>query len=288
MFLGAGTTLGNTPFDGRRVPSEARGGSALYSRSSASLNANIVDRADLTPATWKVWLKPDGAYQFKPGQYSTIGASGIERAYSIASAPEDPLIELFIKLVPPPLGALTPVLHAMDEGDVVSIRPRAKGLLTLDRAYRTHLMVSTGTGVAPFVSILRDYLARGTDDDFEFHVLQGSDCRYELGYDAELAEMAERSSRIHYTPTLGLPQAACNDGWNGSGGRVNEILDDYVRAHGLDPATTLAYACGHPGMIADVKSRLIPRGWSVKEERFWKPVNGAQAGPNTANLEPAS
>ena len=39
---------------------------------------------------------------------------------------------------------------------------------------------------------------------------------------------------------------------------------------GLDPSSTLVYACGHPGMIEDVKERLAPKGFNVKEERFWK------------------
>ena len=38
----------------------------------------------------------------------------------------------------------------------------------------------------------------------------------------------------------------------------------------LSPNTTLAYACGHPGMIADVAARLGPRGFAVKEERYWR------------------
>ena len=33
---------------------------------------------------------------------------------------------------------------------------------------------------------------------------------------------------------------------------------------------TLIYACGHPGMIEDMKGKLPPKGWRFKEERFWK------------------
>jgi NAD(P)H-flavin reductase len=32
----------------------------------------------------------------------------------------------------------------------------------------------------------------------------------------------------------------------------------------------MVYACGHPGMIADAKDRIPPKGWKFKEERFWK------------------
>ena len=56
----------------------------------------IVERQDKTEDLSLVWLeKPDG-YSFNPGQYCTIGHKGIERAYSIASAPHEKYIELFI------------------------------------------------------------------------------------------------------------------------------------------------------------------------------------------------
>ena len=93
---------------------------------------SITARVDITHDLWKVWIeKPDG-YQFKPGQYCTIGVDGIERAYSIVSAPYEDELELFVELVPPPDGNLTPLLHEMKEGQEVTIRPRAKGIFVLD------------------------------------------------------------------------------------------------------------------------------------------------------------
>jgi ferredoxin-NADP reductase len=91
----------------------------------------IIERQDKTEDLTIVWLeKPDG-YSFKPGQYCTIGHNGIERAYSIASAPHEQYIELFIELVPVKEGGvLTPILWNLHEGDKVTIRPRAKGIFT--------------------------------------------------------------------------------------------------------------------------------------------------------------
>ncbi|GIS64541.1 MAG: hypothetical protein CM1200mP3_07890 [Chloroflexota bacterium] len=60
----------------------------------------LVKREDQTEDLSLMWLtKPEG-YTFKPGQYCTIGHEGVERAYSIASAPHEELLELFIELVP--------------------------------------------------------------------------------------------------------------------------------------------------------------------------------------------
>ena len=73
-------------------------------------------------------LSPEEKFDFKPGQYCTIGTGGIERAYSIASSPDEDQIELFVELVPPPDGNLTPLLNDLKVGEAVTIRPRAKGI----------------------------------------------------------------------------------------------------------------------------------------------------------------
>ena len=122
--------------------------------------ATIVHRLELTDELWIIKLQPEIPFTFKPGQYITIGVNGIERPYSIVSAPHESLIELFIELVPQ--GDLTPILYEMSVGSSVSIRPRAKGLFTLDLTYAHHLMVGTVTGSVPYISILRDYFKHQT------------------------------------------------------------------------------------------------------------------------------
>ena len=69
--------------------------------------AKILKREQLTEDIGKTWLEPEEKFNFNPGQYCTIGSGGIERAYSIASSPEEDLIELFIELVTLPYGKLT-------------------------------------------------------------------------------------------------------------------------------------------------------------------------------------
>ncbi len=233
--------------------------------------ARIVERRDLTEDLWIIRLEPSvERFAFKPGQYCTIGAEGIERPYSIVSAPEEPLIELFVELVPPPEGQLTPILHRMGVGAEVSLRPKPKGIFTLDRTAKTHVFVSTVTGVAPTVSILRHAIMTGETADKQFHVLDGGSYQDELAYSDELRALAERHDFIRFTPTVSRPNDPRNAGWMGATGRVNTLVEDYLRDNDLDPETTLVYACGHPGMIEDVKQRMVHIGYLVKEERFWK------------------
>ena len=63
--------------------------------------SKVLKREDITPDLLLMWIeKPDG-FTFKAGQYCTIGRDGIERAYSIVSAPHEDSLELFVELVPP-------------------------------------------------------------------------------------------------------------------------------------------------------------------------------------------
>ena len=217
-----------------------------------------------------MWIERPEEFTFKAGQYCTIGRDGIERAYSITSAPHEPDLELFVEVVPPPDGVLTPKLWELGPGDTLSIRPRAKGLFTMDPSLSNQLLVGTVTGIVPYVSFIRDYLHNGREGH-RFYILQGASYRDELAYDAELERVAaEHPDLLTFVPTVSRAREARNRGWEGETGRVNTIVDKYIEKFGLTPSDTLVYACGHPGMIEDVKERLLPKGFRVEEERFWK------------------
>ena len=232
--------------------------------------ATIVRRVDLTAEHFKIWLRTAEPFPFEPGQYCTVGVGGVERPYSIVSSPREPLLELFVELIPPPLGHLTPVLHELKVGDTVTLRPRAKGVFLLRPEFRNHVMVSTVTGVAPFVSMLR-YWLEGPADDRRMYVLEGASFMDEFGYDEELHALAARHPSIQFVPTCSRPGDPRNVGWTGQVGRVHTIVEHNVREWGLKPAETCIYACGHPQMIEDLRGRYTGTGFAFEEERFWKP-----------------
>jgi NAD(P)H-flavin reductase len=239
-------------------------------RAKKLAEVKVVRRTDVTPDLLTMWIeKPDG-YTFKPGQYCTIGRDGIERAYSIVSAPHEESLELFVELVPPPIGNLTPKLWELRPGDSVTIRPRAKGVFVMDPGSPNQLLVSTVTGVVPYVSIIRDYLYHGRQGH-RFYVLQGASYVDEFVYDSEFTRLSkEHPDLISYVPTISRPTEERNASWHGETGRVNTIVERYAEELSLAPEDTLVYACGHPGMIEDIKERMLPRGFRVEEERFWK------------------
>lgn len=258
--------------------------------------ATVIRRKDVADGLALFWLELEMPFTFRPGQYCTIGLQGedgklIERAYSIVSAPHEEYLELFIELVPRPYGNLTPLLWELEEGDEVSIRPRAKGVLTFDSSFANQVMVATVTGIVPYVSILRDYVYRSISGSFDaahgkhrFFVLHGASYLHEFAYDEELHELSQERPdglELVYVPTVSRPwkkddspenqaRAIPNVDWRGETGRVNLILERYLAQWGLSPEDSLIYVCGNPGMIEDVKARFVPAGWHIKEERFWK------------------
>ena len=232
--------------------------------------ARIVYRRDITEDLMVIKLKPEVDFTFKPGQYCTLGYGSVERAYSIASAPHEDELEIFVELVPLPDGVLTPVMWDLGVGEQMSIRPRAKGIFTMDERYTNHLMVATVTGVAPFISTIRSYLHRG-GQGHRFYVLQGASYLDEFTYEEEMTELAVAyPETVIYVPTISRPAEEKNAQWSGVAGRVNNIVEDYVEKMGLDSESTLVYACGHPGMIEDLREKLEPQDFKVKEERYWK------------------
>ena len=232
--------------------------------------SKVLERRDITHDLMLMWIEKPEGFSFKAGQYCTIGREGIERAYSIVSAPHEETLELFVELVPLPDGVLTPLLWELGPGDVLSIRPRAKGIFTFKPKYVNHLLVATVTGVVPYISYLRDYLHRG-DSGHRFYVLMGASYVDEFVYDEELSKLvAEHPDLLTFVPTISRPDEERNAEWTGEKGRVNEIVEKYAEEFGLSTEDTLVYACGHPGMIEDVKERMLPKGYAVEEERFWK------------------
>ena len=232
--------------------------------------ARLVARRDVTEDLMVVRFRPEVEFSFKAGQYCTLGLGSVERAYSIVSAPHEPELEIFVELVPLPDGVLTPLMWELKVGEAMSIRPRAKGIFNMDERCHHHLMVATVTGIAPFISTLRSYIQHG-GQGHKFYVLQGASYQGEFTYREEMEELAGKyPESIVYIPTVSRPAEKHNVGWTGVTGRVNNIVDEYVQKFGLDPEDTLVYACGHPGMIEDVKDKLDPQGFKVKEERYWK------------------
>jgi ferredoxin--NADP+ reductase len=251
-------------------------------------NASLVRRDDETESLAYFWVRFDEEpTPFLAGQYMTIGvvAGGrlVQRPYSVASAPHTAGTEgyeLYVRLVNG--GQFTPLLWELPVGHRMRmIGPKGKFTLEPDDD-RTHLFISSGTGNAPFVAMMRDLLEAGAPRRAVF--LNGVSYQGDLGY-RTLVEDWERSGDypVTYVPTVSRPNDPANAGWNGRTGRVESIVAPVCEELGLTPENTIAYICGNPDMILSAEATLLGRGFAepqVKKELYWpkgKEPKGAEA-----------
>jgi len=202
------------------------------------MTAAIVRRQEYGPTLWSVWIRPPEPLAFKAGQYVAFGVVNedkvLERAFSIVSSPLEPELEFFIEKVPE--GALSPQLHRLQPGETVFMRKKAKGIFNLDTrsGHAKHFLMSTVTGIAPYVSMVRT-LARDIKEGrlaqpHRLVVLQGAARSDEFAYDGELQRAADDFSWLTYVPTISRPWEDPHwPGERGEGGRPGPQIRGHAR-----------------------------------------------------------
>lgn len=240
--------------------------------------AELVERREITADLAIFRFRPDGPFTFQPGQFATLAietdGKRIQRAYSIVSSPEEPLLELFIELVEE--GKLTSRIWELKVGDSLLVNKRAAGVFTLDEKSRVkcHLMAATVTGIAPFISMIRTHrlkLERGEAEPLRFAVIHGaSHSREIIVYKNEMEETA-RGGWLTYIPTVSRPWE--DPEWKGETGRVEDVIRKYADALGFNHTNAVCYACGNPQMIENVKAIMLRARFPkerVHEEKYFQ------------------
>ncbi len=255
-------------------------------------NATLADRIDLSSSIARFRIRADdGVPAFEPGQYLALGlpVDGrlLQRPYSTASprgARDE--VEFLIRRVP--TGAFTPLLWDLPVGARLRLG-RPKGLFTMKPDdQRDHLFVATGTGLAPFVSMLETLLAGSGSGGRPPRavVLHGVSVVGELAYRERLERWVSDGHRVAYAPAISRPDRPENAGWSGAAGRLDAILDALCEEHALDPLGTVAYLCGNSEMIAAGERILAARGFppdGIVSEHYWpgQPAGTTPTGQTT-------
>ena len=261
-------------------------------------NCSLIRRVDQHESLAYFWVKFDGEpTPFEPGQYMTIGVMVdgriVQRPYSVASPPVvagSEGYEFYVRLVQG--GTFTPLLWRLPVGHAMRmIGPKGKFTLRPDDD-RTHIFISSGTGNAPFVSMMRQLLADGQPRRVVF--LNGVSYAHELGY-RDVVERWEHSGEypVTFIPTVSRPNDPLNAAWTGRTGRVETILGPVADELGLTPDNSIAYICGNPDMILSAEQTLLERGYAedqVLKELYWpkgKEPRGAAAADLAAAIDAA-
>jgi len=212
----------------------------------------ILEREEIAPGLLRLRVERPSGFDFRAGQHVKFGLPGNRRSYTLVSAPHEPHLEFFIELVPG--GRLSEPMRSVVEDTPTTLGPAGKGSFVLDPSVSNHIFVATVTGIAPFVSILRDQARQGFSAG-RFLVLHGASHGEELGYGDEITALAAAyPDRVEYLPSVSRPNEIRNHGWTGATGRVDALFAPALRSHGLPASDTAVYACGNSGMIRNVRS----------------------------------
>jgi len=246
----------------------------------------LLDVQTLTPSLFTLRAGRDTGFRFRAGQFARLGVTKADgavvwRAYSMVSSPYDEFLEFFSIVVPG--GEFTTELSRLREGDSLLVDRQAFGYLTLDRFIggRDLWLLATGTGVAPFLSILQDFEAW---ERFERIILVYSARQVvELAYRELIAGLGERDYLAEYAHKLQFIPTVTREQCPGMlSGRITRLIEsgelERVAGVALTPEHSRVMLCGNPQMIDDTRAVLKQRNLhlslsrrpgQVAVENFW-------------------
>jgi ferredoxin/flavodoxin---NADP+ reductase len=268
--------------------------------------ARLKSRIELSDglAIFRFSLESD--FIFSPGQYATLWlihkGKTVARPYSVTSSPSGRrVLEFYINRVRE--GQLTPSLwepgvirglRRSDSGTKAIITgPRGRFLLK-SHDLRDYIFVASGSGLAPFMSMIRklneDFLSTpGRFRARKIYLIHGVSCPAHLGYRAELEALAaetmknpRRKLALVYIPTISRP--FMDPSWTGLKGRAESLFDLGAKGKSrllnhetairamlgvlLNPKTHAVYVSGYPGTIDCMTKALAPRGYRIDADLF--------------------
>ncbi len=243
-------------------------------------NANVIDQGaffackvteveHFTDDLFRFRTARPASLRFRPGEFVMIGLQEerkpVLRAYSVASPSWDEELEFYSIKVKG--GALTSRLRHIQPGDRVLVGRKPTGTLVTDalKPGKRLYMLSTGTGAAPFASLIRepDTYERFEEVVFTHTCRTAPELAYSqglvqaLGEDPLVGELA--ASRLVYFDSVTRQQGSRT-------GRITHLIEtgalfDHIDRPALNPETDRAMICGSMAMLNELKTMLKARGF---------------------------
>lgn len=208
-------------------------------------------------------------FRFTPGHYARVGLhaqdrSVVWRPFSLASAVHDEHLEFLAVLVSG--GQFSGLLAGIGERDPILVEKTSYGFLTLDHFApgKDLWLLASGTGLGPYVSILRDPATwRAYDNLVVVHsVRYGSELAYreEIAAIAHQQRLGESRARLRYFPVV------TRESFPGAfAARIPALIEDgrleHVAGLELDPQRARIMVCGNPQMARELRRQLTQRGF---------------------------
>ena len=238
----------------------------------------VIENRRWTDSLWS--LRVEGVpLEFEAGQFVRIaldiGTERIARAFSFVNPPQDPVLEFYGVTVPE--GPLSPRLAALRPGDRLFVARNPAGFLVLSEVpdAESLWLICTGTGIAPFLSILRtDIPWKRFRNVVLVHAVRHANERV---YPDVISQVGSRHLSFKYVTFVSREAAP-----GALAGRIPAAIGDgrLERAAGLalSPETSHAMLCGNPEMLRDAAAALAARGLRkhrrrnpghISVESFW-------------------
>lgn len=196
-------------------------------------------------------------FSFQAGEFTMISLDDTpKRAYSITSGPNDDFIEFYS--IKAENGPLTSKLQNLQVGDSVFVSNKPTGTLLINNLTEgTDLwLLATGTGIAPFISLLRDPATRQKYN--KIHVVWSVRTEAELAsYDSWLVEQD-----LDY-----LPVVTRNENWKGKSQRITKLIETGEILVDKDPDNHKVMLCGNMDFNLEIKALLEQDGWKEGTKR---------------------
>ena len=206
---------------------------------------------------------------FEAGQFGRIGlqidGENVMRPYSFVNAPDEKPLEFYFSVVPD--GPLSGRLAKLQPGDDILINQKANGFLVLSQVPQAAQLwlMATGTGLGPFLSILKDaQVWRRYETIILAHAVRRSE---DLAYREVIDELAKQhNGKLHYAPFVSREKTGF-----ALSGRIPAALADGTLAKfaGVSPLPQSAQfmLCGNPQMVKDALEVLQQQGFSRNRRR---------------------
>jgi NAD(P)H-flavin reductase/ferredoxin len=207
---------------------------------------------DLTPMMRGVTLRlvDPPHMRFTAGQFVNVEVPGTDnlRAFSMANPPsENSRIELIVRIFPG--GQFSEYLKHAEKGQLVRVFGPV-GSLRVRLSYRKILMIASGSGLAPLLSMLSDLIQK--KDRRPVTAFFGARTRAELYYLDRLKALCDLSSRIEFVPVV----EEADQAWSGETGRLTDVI---ARRMGVLKGYD-AYVCGPPSVVEAARDLVVELG----------------------------